>query len=338
MSMNLHRNSRGFTLLEMLIGMAIFLIISGAVLTGMSGLQANYRKTEIRTTMQQRMRAAMELMAQEIGQAGLQASTIEGDNLVTTAGAPYLITTAVTTTGSQTATLSTLSGVYVGQWLQVDGGSNQDAIQVTAKNTSNNQITAIFGATHAANTPAYPMGVFPHGVVAEQTTTNKLSIFGDINGSGNGLWAVEYTCPTTFPGSLMRTEWNLLSTTQPPPATSYPLIDNVVACSFGWNTSPDTVTIPDGVSTNTVTYKMITQVGFTITVQENPTISGSTQTISITKSYSNIQPRNIIAADNIYQAACATALIKDGSTATYANYLHGELQPDPTELASVPWL
>jgi prepilin-type N-terminal cleavage/methylation domain-containing protein len=334
MSKNMHRNSRGFTLLEMLISMAIFLIISGAVLAGMSGLQANFRKTEIRTTMQQRMRGAMELMAQEIGQAGLQASTIEGDNVVTTAGSPYQITSAVTTTGLQTVTLNTLSGVYVGQWLQVDGGSNQDAIQITAKNTSNNQITAIFGTTHAVNTPAYPMGVFPHGVVIEQTNSSKLSIFGDINGSGNGLYAVEYLCPTSFPGSLTRIEWNLLST--PLTATAYPLIDNVTACSFIWNTSPDTVTLPNGAGAN-VTYSMITQVGFTITVTENPTVSGSNQTISITKSYSNIQPRNIIAADNIYQAACATALVKDGSNATYANYLHGELQPDPTELASVPW-
>jgi hypothetical protein len=81
---------------------------------------------------------------------------------------------------------------------------------------------------------------------------------------------------------------------------------------------------------------MITQVGFTITASQTVTISGSTQPITITKSYSNMQPRNIITADNIYKSA-VTAANNAVPVGNYATYLFGELQPDPPALASVPW-
>ncbi len=105
--------------------MAIFVIISGAVLVGMSRMQANYRTTEISTQMQQQLRSTMELMAAKIGQAGLQASTVEGG---ATGGdatyvAPYKLA-AVTAAGTQTVNVTTASGVlsaYIGQWLMVDG-------------------------------------------------------------------------------------------------------------------------------------------------------------------------------------------------------------------------
>ncbi len=241
-------------------------------------------------------------------------------------------------------------------------------------------ITANFGETHttnAPNTPAYPMGVFPHGILSDQSNASpngggKLAMFGEINGSGNGLWAVEYTCPTTFPGPLTRTAWNLATGAA---ATKYNLIDNVTACYFCWPGVPSTVnsSCPQGAATpDTVTlavdpliacpatgtnptqppagsgyctYPMITQVGFTITALENVTISGSTQPVSVTKSYSNIQPRNIIAADKIYNVACTSAIAAGNVSCTlattpyqtYATYLFGELQPDPPALASVPW-
>src|ERR1017187_10103022 len=108
MSKRTNTNSRGFTLLELMIGMAIFLIISGAVLVGMAKLQQNYRTAEMYTTMQQRLRATMELMAQEIGQAGLQASTAEGANTERDAGtqAPYHFVSAFNASPTATANLA----------------------------------------------------------------------------------------------------------------------------------------------------------------------------------------------------------------------------------------
>jgi prepilin-type N-terminal cleavage/methylation domain-containing protein len=355
-----NRNSRGFTILELMIGMAVFLVISGAVLGAMSRFQANYRSSEVTTAMQQQLRSTMELMAQEIGQAGLQASTVEG---AATAGdatlvAPYRITSAITVTGLQSVNVTTNTGVfgsYVGQWLNVVGDANPEAIQITLIPAANS-IQANFGYTHAANTvTAYPLGVFPHGILSDQSNPSatgggKLAMFGEINGSGNGLWAVRYACPATFPGPLTRTMWDL-STNPPTAASSYNLIDNVSACYFCWpgvtsaqNAScptglpaPQTITLPsDACAGNSCTYSMVTQVGFTITALETVTISGSTQNVTVTKSYSNIQPRNLITAYNIYQAAVTSATAANNGS-TYISYLNGELQPDPPVVANVSW-
>jgi prepilin-type N-terminal cleavage/methylation domain-containing protein len=357
MSQLTNKNSRGFTILELLIAMAIFLTLSGAILGAMATLQANYRTAEIRTTMDQRLRATMELMAQEIGQAGLQASTVDANSIDITASAPFKITSAVIATGQQQVTMSTTSGVYpyLGEWLQVPAGTQtggspctqQDAIQVLA--ITGSTVTANFGCLHPINTPVYPMGVFPHGIYAgsagDPSTYANLAIYGEFNGPGNGLYAVEYTCPTTTPGSLMRKEWNLANIAGT--GTAYSLIDNVT-CYFCWpgttNTyascptgtaTPDSVTLPT--PSGNVTYSMITQIGFTITASETSTISGSNQTVSVTKSYSNIQPRNIIAADKIYKVAVTSAAnaVPPGS---YTTYLTGELQPDPPNtLSTIPW-
>lgn len=375
-----NRNSRGFTILELMIGMAIFLIISGAVLIGMGQYQVNYRKTEISTQMQQQLRSTMELMAAEIGQAGLQASTVEGGATGgdATFATPYRITPAVTaSTTPQSVALTLGTGVfspYVGQWLMVDGGTKQEAVQVTAIGTGT--ITGAFGISHAANTAAYPMGVFPHGILANPSGTpadpsngtagtatvggGKLALFGEINGGGNGLWAVEYACPATYPGPLTRSTWSL-SAYNPsgspvmPAKTTYNLIDNVTVCYFCWqgvnsvttvnsncpatdSAAAPTVTLPVGTGSTPV-YSIITGVGFTITAQETVTISGSTQNVSVTKSYSNIQPRNLITANNILNSAIGSAITAGACTSAstcsytnYAAYLNGELQPDPAAL------
>jgi hypothetical protein len=129
----------------------------------------------------------------------------------------------------------------------------------------------------------------------------------------------------------MRTEWNVLTgAVQGGGSTS--LIDNVIACNFTWTTTPDTVPLLNG-NGDTVSYPMITQVGFAITVQETDTTSGTNQIITISKSYSNIQPRNIIAADVIYNLACNSAKNNGSTNCTAASsltpFLNGELQPDP---------
>jgi hypothetical protein len=85
---------------------------------------------------------------------------------------------------------------------------------------------------------------------------------------------------------------------------------------------------------------MITQVGFTVTTTDTDVTSGTSQTITMTKSFSNIQPRNIIAANNIYSAAitnAANAAAEGVTGATFSRYLYGELQPDPPILSSITW-
>ncbi len=332
-----YRNSRGFSILELMVALAIFLVLSGAVLGSLANLQKEYRSREIRTTMQQRLRATMELMAQEIGQAGLQDSTIEGDDLSPTTPR-YKFTSAVAIGDlAGGVAVNSLTGMYEGQWLYVPGGTNsdgtpcvQDTMQIENPPASG-KIQANFGCNHPAGAAIYPMGVFPHGILAgtagDPSTASKLVFYGNINGSANGLFAVEYTCVPangTTPSTLTRTQWDLSNLGTAPTQNS--LIDNWTTCSFTWNTTPDQVTLPTQVPSpkDTVTYGMITQVGFTITVSETASISGSSQTISVTKSYSNIQPRNIIAADAIFNAACTA-----GTTCTST-----ELQIDPPAIAN----
>jgi prepilin-type N-terminal cleavage/methylation domain-containing protein len=357
-----NKNSKGFTILELMVGMGIFLILSSAILSAMANLQKNYRNRELRTTMQQRMRGAMELMAQEIGQAGLQSSTVESNDEVTSAQtySRYSLSSFTPTTA---VVSPSVAGIYAGEWLQVDGGANQDPTQVTLVTPATNTITGNFTKSHAPNTVAYPMGVFPHGILAgatgdpstggDATHASKLAFYGEINGpnalNGNGLVAVEYSCPT--PGSsnrtLTRTEWNALTGLQI--GTSV-LLDNVTSCYFCWpgsaasvcpaSTAPDTVQLANGGTY----YPMISQVGFTVTVQETDIVSGTNQLITITKSYSNIQPRNIIAADAIYKLACASATnsssacnASSSTSSIFLTLISGELQPDPPLLSSIIW-
>jgi hypothetical protein len=166
------------------------------------------------------------------------------------------------------------------------------------------------------------------------------------------LFAVEYNCA---PPNLTRTEWNL-DLPIPAPSTNT-LLDTVATggCSFCWPglsgcdagaATPDFVSLNvpptyhcmTGVVGGPCVITMITQVGFTITTTENDVTTGTNQTITMTKSFSNIQPRNVIAADKIYNSAVTTAAnaVAEGVTgALPQNYLYGELQPDPTILTSI---
>jgi len=97
-----HNRAAGFTLLEMMLSTALFLGLSSLILGGMISVIRNYRSLEIRNALEQRMRSAFELMAQEIGQAGLQASGLDVSGLV----APLAnITQTITSTGAKTVTV-----------------------------------------------------------------------------------------------------------------------------------------------------------------------------------------------------------------------------------------
>jgi hypothetical protein len=248
----------------------------------------------------------------------------------------------------------------------LDIGASEDPIQVTQ--VSGNTIKATFSSTHPQSAPLFPMGIFPHGIMGDVSTSQQLVFFGNIRGntdsSGLGLYAVEYKCvgagsTTSAPFHLTRTEWDLGTGLASSPAV---MVDNASACYFCWPgitaganaglcptgaAALDTVQIPNGTSTPQTT-QMITQVGFTISVSQSAPASGAAP-ITVSKTFSNIEPRNILAADKIYQAACASAsLTVSGCNALaatpsvsqpYVQYLYGELQPDPASLTALgsPW-
>src|SRR5215470_13523596 len=64
-------SDKGFSLLEMLISLIILLIASGAAFRALAYYQRSYGSSQLRADMHMGVRSALELMAQEVNQAGL---------------------------------------------------------------------------------------------------------------------------------------------------------------------------------------------------------------------------------------------------------------------------
>jgi len=311
----------GFTLLELLMSMAIFLLIVAPIVGALITSQKTYRSAELRVSLERNMRAAFELLAQEISQAGLQPSGIDSDGL----GVPLTTVVTGTCTGTPVTCISaspatdesvqvnSVSGIYPGEWLWVDAGPGLDCsvngpceqvvvdsvIQgppatIKAKFQYNHLLQTINGTSYP--TPLYGLGQYPQGIVpagatpSGGSTSSRLELFGDLNGTGNSLLAVVYACPNSFPGPLTRTVYDATTGTQ---TSSTNLIGNVTACQFTYpNPLP---TIPSGCGSMSGT-AIITSVGISITVQSTMNDPNTKAPITVTKSFLNIQPRNVISA------------------------------------------
>jgi prepilin-type N-terminal cleavage/methylation domain-containing protein len=335
---NKHEKGKsGFSLVELLVSLAVFLVISGAIIGSMGYLQKNYRGSEIRVALEQKMRAAMELMAQEISQAGLQASGVDTDGLGT-----YLATVASTVcpntttkciAAGQTAAVqvTTIAGLYVGEYLRIDTGPGPNCatcelLSVHAL-SAGPPATITFQGAFAQNhypqsiggtiypTPIYGMGSYPQGILppgmsspppSGGSSSSQLELFGDINGVGNSLLAVIYACPSTFPGPLKRTLYDATTGSQ---ISSINLLDNVTACTF---TYPATATANANIAGTQE--PVVTSVGITITAQSTMNDPQTGQPITVTKSFLNLQPRNVVSAFNWARDTISNELQPNPST------------------------
>jgi prepilin-type N-terminal cleavage/methylation domain-containing protein len=200
--------SAGFSLLEMLISMAILLLVTGVVMSGMLQASKAEGTIENRTEMHASVRSATELMQQEIGQSGrigLPGSVTLGSAVTAGSASPAVGATAV-------------AQMFVGEFLVIDTGSNQETVTVTAVGATT--FTANFNLSHASTAPVTALGGFGTGVVPESVSpysmTNgsdgsHLKLYGDINGDGNMLY-IEYVCDTSG-GNLYRSVTTLGSAT-----------------------------------------------------------------------------------------------------------------------------
>ena len=195
---------QGFSLFEMIVSMAILLVISGGIFSAISSSQQSYARTEVKSDMYENVRGVAELMAQEIGQAGLvnlPATTLSA-----------AVNANIT---AQTVNVSSTTSMFVNEQVLVDAGTNNEEL-VTLTGVTASTITAIFGKAHAAGVPINVLGVFPNGIVAPATTdgstANVLNLFGDLNADGSLVY-VRYTCtPGTAvaPGTLTRSVTTIL--------------------------------------------------------------------------------------------------------------------------------
>lgn len=284
------RRSAGFSLIELTVSSAVLIAVSAIVVGGVRQMSFTQNTIQNRTEMHASVRSATELMQQEIGQAG---------RITLASGTSYTLTGAVSAAGSASPTVSSVTGMFVGEQIIVDTGSNQETVTLTAVVQSPASITAIFTNTHASGAPISVAGAFASGVVPTTATNgstgNVLKIYGDINDDGNMVY-VEYTCDTTTDangGNLFRNAVNLSATSKPAVTSSMVLLSNLTENSAACFTYQQQ-------TIGTDTY--VTDVAITLTVQ---TASQDLQTGSYqkeTKALLNVSPRNVF---EVWQMASA---------------------------------
>jgi prepilin-type N-terminal cleavage/methylation domain-containing protein len=306
----------GFSLPELMIAVTILLIISSTVTSALLQMTHSQQTINNRTQLHAGVRSATELLQQEVGQAGL----ITLPTTITLAAAVAPLDT--------TATLSSVSGIFLNERLLIDAGSNEETVQVTAINTVSKQITisrsvdstdttiqTSFIKLHAAGASVRAPGGFVTGVVPPQpgfpngSTASVLKLHGDINGDGNMVY-IEYTCDplpasgiaTATPpgtGNLYRNVIPFDQTTaKAAPTASQVLLSNIrsnpggTAC-FTYMPNPLPVVSGD-------TY--VLDVAITLTVQTQAIDPVTRQFQTETKALLNVSPRNVF---NVWQMANA---------------------------------
>jgi prepilin-type N-terminal cleavage/methylation domain-containing protein len=274
------RAEAGYTLVELMIALAVLTIVSGSVFEGVLRLTRVNHAVHNRSEMHSGVRNATELLQQEIGQAGRIAlpgtPTLEG--AVASGVFPATITVGVSST----------DGMFVGQQLIVGTGTTEETVVLTGVNDDNDQITASFTMAHGIGSPLAAHGGFSAGVVPTTATNGStgsvLKIFGDIHSDGNMVY-VEYTCDTNA-GNLYRNVMPITAGAKPDLTVEQVLLNNVLANPDGTPCFTYQEKTVDGTT-------FVVQVAVTLTVRterEDP-ITGAFQTE--TKALLNVAPRNV---------------------------------------------
>jgi len=318
---------RGFSLPELLVSMAVLLVVAGGVISIISFNVKTYGRTEQQSDMYENVRAVAELMAQEIGQAGLVGLPSGATGETLSAAVTFNSTTA------QTVAVSSTAAMYVGENLLIDTNANEEPVTLTA--VTSTSISAISPqSVHPSHNPGaavHAVGVAPNGIVAPSSsattpggvscvtvptgvtytspattpsTCNVLNLWGDTNSDGTLVY-VRYTCnaPTsTAPGTLTRsvttitpgvntvsTAQTLLSTLilNPPNAALASPLNTEPSPCFQYDLSTQQI--------NGITYYMVANVGLTISVQTLKPDPITNQYLQMTKSFLDLSPRNILA-------------------------------------------
>jgi prepilin-type N-terminal cleavage/methylation domain-containing protein len=301
------KRQNGFTLIETLAALAIFLMVSSIVMTGIVQMMKTQGTVANRTEMHASVRSATELLQQEIGQAG-RISLPTAVMPVTMTG-PVNVLGGVPTTA--TVTVSSTTNMFPNMLLDVDAGQNFEVVTVTA--VAPGTITAVFSKSHAAGAiPLQVSGAFGTGIVPPAaglacatpgytgyagpgagSDCSTLKLYGDINGDGNIIY-VEYKCDTsTNPGFLYRNEVAnaiIVGTTKPAPNPTMYLLNNVEPNPNGTGCFSYQV---QNASVSGVSTPFVTDVAVTLTVQTQLLDPQTNRYQQETKALLNITPRNI---------------------------------------------
>jgi prepilin-type N-terminal cleavage/methylation domain-containing protein len=286
--------SAGFSLLELMVAMAIMLLISGAAVTALLKLSTTQSTIWNRTQMHSGIRGATEVLQQEVGQAG----RIALPNVVTLTSPAALGATALT--------VSSTTGMFNGEKLTLGTGTSQETVTVSADPSSATSVAvSTTTSAHASGDTVSALGGFSAGIVppaaspwsyANGSTEAVLKLFGDVNGDGSMVY-VEYsispacictnTCtPTTTTGNLYRNSMAWDASSKTPATASQILLGNVTANP---NNSACFTYQPSSVSGDTY----VTDVAVTLTVQTQLIDPVTKRAQTETKALLNVSPRNV---------------------------------------------
>ncbi len=303
----------GFSLLEMMVSLAILLIVITFVMTGMSQLTFVQSTIANRTEMHRNVRSATELLQQEVGQAGL----------ISLPATVTLSAAAAASSSAEIVNVSSSAGMYAGMFLDVlpdtAASANYETIQLTAVPSATSITAASFTFSHISGAQVIVSGSLGTGIIppaalnyvtpncpsstvapatytayAYGSTCNTLKLYGDINGSGSMIY-VEYSCvpgTTTSPGYLYRNE--VLS---PLTAASKPAVSAGVVLLNNLLPNPSTAPcFSYELATGASGSNYVVDVAVTLTVQTQQEDPVTHQFQQETKALLNVSPRNVFDA------------------------------------------
>lgn len=305
------RGEAGFSLPELMIAVAILLMISSVVTSGVMQLTSSQRTISNRTQLHAGVRSTTELLQQEVGQAGrvaLPGSVVTLDATITAGTRTVGVNQTIAG-----ATAASVAGIFEGEWLTIDGGANSETVRVEDVSTAGNTITATFTKGHDAGAVVNVYGGFATGIVPPQyydgtnwvdypngSTGSVLKLFGDINGDGNMVY-VEYTCDTEA-GNLYRNVMPFDAAVKPALDSSLILLGNVTENPDG---TPCFTYMPDplyylsamkdsglgGCADCNQSFVLDVAITLSVNTQQIDPITRQVQTE--TKALLNVSPRNV---------------------------------------------
>ena len=252
----------GFSLIEMLVSVAIIVLLMSAVFPFLFQSQKRYQGNAVIAEANQSARAALEVLTQEIGQAGFnpnftanKTSSAEVDS----------------SSSAQCVTLSDINQINPGDWLSVDTGPTNELVQVLSTSNisgtpcgASSQIQAVFLMEHEGSTTPFPLISYkmPYGTGILRTTGTStdqtLEFYGDINQDGVIRYVVYSLSPVSPAASV-----SINGTTY----TLYNLYRSVTPVTFTNLPAPSTYAPP----ANSQASPLVTNVLFNATNQAGPT-------------------------------------------------------------------
>ncbi len=189
--METRRMAVGFSLIEVLVSVMIITVLMAAVFQFMRFNQQRYRGDQLLAERNQGARSALELMTQELQQAG------HNPNFATN----KTLTAAATPTGAiVNISVNNTTGIFYGNLVEIGSSAadpNREVVEVKGDSThtiTSTSFPAIVTMSHASGQPVFSRSLpFPNGILysaaavgtGQTVTVNVIQYFGDVDGNGS---------------------------------------------------------------------------------------------------------------------------------------------------------